>query len=477
MATAIPTNRAAFTCAEIVASTGARVSGTSPLDGCIGVTTDSRDNVEGKLFIALSGERFDGHQYVADVLRRGAFGALVERDVPAVSSGLLFTVGSTLSALGALAHAHRVRWGGKVVTIGGSAGKTTTRSAVQTFLAALLPGKVHGTVGNLNNLVGVPMTILSIEPSHEYAVIEVGTNHRGEVDALSRICGANIALLTCIGLEHSEGLGDLDGIEAEESDLFRHLAEGAQVIGNVDDPRVSRQLVAYEGTRWSYGLGETATHRIVDRAVVDRQCSQIRILRNHAEIAKEVTLRTRLFGLPGALASAAALAVTDALNVPIDLGLAANALDRQVGEVGRLRVVERSDQALVIDDCYNANPISMRSSFGVARELARTENRRLLFVLGDMRELGEQSQREHSALADELEGVTEVVAVGSEMRAFVERACELGHTVLHCDDAETAKSRVVKMVQPGDVVLVKGSRGVSLERVVTVLTGGEGRAP
>jgi UDP-N-acetylmuramoyl-tripeptide--D-alanyl-D-alanine ligase len=478
MATAIPKNRAAFSLPELLAATSAVVTGKSERTGCVGVTTDSRDDVEGKLFVALSGERFDGHKYVADVLSRGAFAALVQEDVPVATSGLKLRVPSTLTALGALAHAHRVRWGGRVVTIGGSAGKTTTRSAVQAFLSALLPGKVGGTIGNLNNLVGVPMTLLAIEPSCELAVVEVGTNQRGEVDQLSSICEANIALLTCIGLEHSEGLGDLDGIEEEESALFRHLARGAQVVGLVDDPRVMRQLAAFDSNVcWTYGLGEAATHRIVDRDLSERECTQLRIERKRTKNEKNLTLRTRLFGLPGALASAAALTVADALNVTVESSVALGALDRQVGEAGRLRVLERSDRALIIDDCYNANPISMRSSFGVARELARTESRRLLFVLGDMRELGEHSTREHLALADELEGVAEVIAVGSEMVAFANRARELGQTVQHFVDADAAKSRVAEMVQPSDVVLVKGSRGVALERVVTVLTGGEGRCP
>jgi UDP-N-acetylmuramoyl-tripeptide--D-alanyl-D-alanine ligase len=442
------------------------------------VTTDSRGDIEGKLFVALSGEHFDGHKYVADVLSRGAFGALVERDVGEVGGALTLRVPSTLSALGQLARVHRLRWGGQVVTIGGSAGKTTSRAAVQAFLSALKPGKVHATVGNLNNLVGVPMTLLAIEPRHEIAVVEVGTNQRGEVERLSRICCANVALLTCIGLEHSEGLGDLDGIEEEESAMFRHLASGAQGVGLVDDERVMRQLSVFdESCRWTYGLNERATHRILDRVVRERDCTEVFVSRKIANFAQNLSLRTRLFGLPGALASVAALAVADALKVSVDASIAQTALDRQVGEAGRLRVLERSDRALIVDDCYNANPISMRSSFGVARELARTQNRRLFFVLGDMRELGVHSAREHRALADEFERGDFVVAVGSEMGALVERGAELGQSIQHFEDAESAKRFVADQVCSNDVVLVKGSRGVALERIVTELMAGEGRAP
>jgi UDP-N-acetylmuramoyl-tripeptide--D-alanyl-D-alanine ligase len=477
MATAIPTNSATFSLEEVVTAVNAAVTGHPSFTHCVGVTTDSRDHVEGKLFIALSGEKFDGHRYVADVLSRGAVGAIVEREVSGCDSALTLRVPSTLDALGQLAHHHRIRWGKRVVTIGGSAGKTTTRAATQAFLSALLPGKVHGTVGNLNNLVGVPMSLLAIDGHHEIAVIEIGTNQRGEVERLSRICQGNVAVLTCIGLEHSEGLGDLDSIEDEESAMYRHLADGAQVVGLADDWRVMRQMSVFdEVKRWTYGLSERATHRIIDRVVLDRERTEVRIERKRPEKVGEISMRTRLFGLPGALASAAAFTVADALNLSVQPSIAVSALDRQVGEAGRLRVLERSDRALIIDDCYNANPISMRSSFGVAQELARTESRRLFFVLGDMRELGEQSCREHRALAEALEGVSDVVAVGSEMLAFVDRARELGRRVHHFADSDSAKKFVAEHTRPEDVVLVKGSRGIALERIVTELIGGEGRA-
>ena len=228
--------------------------------------------------------------------------------------------------------------------------------------------------------------------------------------------------------------------------------------------------------RWTYGLSERATHRIIDRVVLDRERTEGQIERKRPEKVGEISIRTRLFGLPGALASAAALTVADALNLSVQPSIVISALDRQVGEAGRLRVLERSDRALIIDDCYNANPISMRSSFGVAQELARTESRRLFFVLGDMRELGEQSCREHRALAEALEGVSDVVAVGSEMLAFVDRARELGRHVHHFADSDSAKQFVAEHTRPEDVVLVKGSRGIALERIVTELIGGEGRA-
>lgn len=476
MATAIPTNRAAFSLEDIQSVTKAGVFGSSARSGCVGVTTDSRGDVEGQLFVALRGENFDGHRYIEEVLARGAYAVVVEQDGPQQHPGLVFRVSSTLEALGALAQLHRLRWGGSLVTIGGSAGKTTTRAAVQTFLSALIPERVYGTVGNLNNLVGVPMTLLGLSAAHDYAVVEVGTNQRGEVDKLSAMCVANVALLTCVGLEHSEGLGDLDGIEDEERAIFSHLAEGATAIGWFDDARVQKLLMSAKvASRWTYGTGEGSTHRIVARRSIDRERSEL-VVACPGRSSPELVLVTRLCGLPGALASTAAVAVAEALGIVVDPTLARQALDRQVGEAGRLRIIERSDRALIIDDCYNANPISMRSSFAVAKEIAQSENRRLVFVLGDMRELGELSEREHGALAAELDGVAEVVAVGAEMGAFAASATRQGRTVGHFADAEAAKAVVQGLIRPSDVVLVKGSRGVRLERVVAAISEGEGSA-
>lgn len=483
MATPIPANHAAFSATQIVQATSATVR--VPMGGtCVGVTSDSRRDVAGNLFVALSGERFDAHDFVSDVLARGAWAAVVERDVPGVDPSRLFRVASSLEALGALARFHRQRWGGFVVTIGGSAGKTTTRAATSALLEAIRPGRVHSTAGNLNNLIGVPMTLLGLESHHEVAVVELGTNQRGEMARLSSICQANAAVLTCIGLEHTQGLGDLDGVEAEESDLFSAMSASSHCIGNFDDARVLRILrrLQTEGpTRariYGYGLGANATHRIVERHALELTRSRIRIERNLCGVRDEVSMVTRLPGLPGALASTAALAVANTVWGADQAGeVVERALDRDVAEASRLSIIERSDRALVIDDCYNANPASMRSSIAVAKELANARQARLILVLGDMLELGELSRAEHSALADELAGAAEVVAVGAEMGALVSAAMGARVSVSHYLSADDAVQPVASAIHGRDVVLVKGSRGVRLERVVAAVLGGKECSP
>lgn len=477
MTTVIPSNRAHFTADEVMRVT--KATGNVSLEaGCTSVTSDSRGDVLGKLFVALVGERFDAHGFVADVLARGAWGVLVEHDIVGVDPDRIFRVSSTLSALGALARYHRQRWRGQLVTIGGSAGKTTTRAATTALLEAIRPGRVHSTVGNLNNLVGVPMTLLGLEPHHDVAVVELGTNQRGEVARLAAICQANVAVLTCIGLEHTLGLGDLDGVAAEEADLFSAMSTPSYCIGNCDDVRVSGILRRLQSASpgavriYGYGVGESSTHRIVERRAHEHH-SSIRILRKLDDGEVAFAIRTRLVGLPGALASTAALAVADAVFGPVGAeAMLECALDRDIGQDSRLKIIERSDRALVIDDCYNANPISMRSSIAVAKELANARQARLVLVLGDMLELGQLSRSEHVALVSELGGAAQVLAVGAEMRALVTKAVEVGLPIAHYASADDATQPALEATRANDVLLVKGSRGVRLERVVAAVVGG-----
>lgn len=242
MATPIPENSAPFTLSDIVRATGARLIGNG--DRVVrGITTDSRAHAAEKLFVALSGDRFDGHAFLREVVAGGARAVLIERDpVPELPVPIL-RVDSTARALLDIAKFHRNRWRGRVVAIAGSAGKTTTRAACQALLEACHPGRVLATRGNLNNQVGVPMTLLGLTEENEYAVIEVGTNSPGEIRRLAEVCQPNVAVLTLVGLEHTEGLGDIDSIEQEEGSIFAALSPNSVAIGNGDDQRVIRQIL------------------------------------------------------------------------------------------------------------------------------------------------------------------------------------------------------------------------------------------
>jgi len=481
MATPIPSNTARFSIEEVASATGGTLRNVSAPLTVDGVTTDSRGDARGKLFVALTGEHFDGHRFAADARGAGAAALLVRRGAVIDGSGPVVEVDDTLVALGALARLHRKRWGGTVVAVAGSAGKTTTRSAIAAALEAVAPSAVHSVPGNLNNRVGVPMVLLGLESRHGIAVVEIGTNQRGEVRELTAIAAPNVGVLTLVDVEHAEGLGTLDDIENEEGDLLRGLPKNGSAIANGDDPRVVHQLVGAAAKRKiTYGTRGAVDYRIERRETVGLEGSRITIERPRGRSRETIHLEVPLLGLPGALAVAAAVAVADrvaARTVPIDR-LASALQSRALGEPGRLRPVELSDGTIVLDDSYNANPASIRAAVATARELADDRAARLVLVLGEMRELGAAAREEHDAVGRDVaaSGAASLVAVGGDATRFVAPALAAGIDAVFAVDADHAVSEVLARVREGDVVLVKASRGVRAERVVEALVSAKGRA-
>lgn len=477
MATPLPSNRAEFTLSQLVGICGAELQQRGA-ERVVGVGTDTRDDLSGKLFVALSGDRFDGHDFVGKAVLAGASAVLVEKPVEAPAKVSVLLVRSTLEALGALAQAHRNRWTGTVVAVAGSAGKTTTKAVIAELLESLVPGTVHKTPGNLNNLVGVPLVLLGLDSRHRYAVVEIGTNQPGEVLALTRLAAPNVAVLTLIGLEHSEGLENLDGVEAEEGAMFSVVASGATLVFNGDDERVSRQAARATGHRKvSYGLREGSSYRLLERT---SSASGASVLTLRRPDETRVVVESRLLGEAGAYAALAALAVAEACSQAL---VSEEALGRAltsdaVVEAGRLCPVELGDGSLLIDDSYNSNPASLESSLSVASELARVREGELCLVLGEMRELGQLSRSEHERMGRALgaTGARALIAVGGDARFFVEACPPEGPEAAFAGDAAMALPLVLQTVRPGDVILVKASRGVGAERVVHGLIEAKGRA-
>lgn len=469
MKSTIPENRARFSLAEVARITGGTLSGSG--DAVVeGVATDSRVPIDGKLFVALTGERFDGHVYASAALRSGATALLVERDLGAPRVPTV-RVASTLEALGKLGTAHRRRSGARVVAVAGSAGKTTTRSAIGAALEAAAPGRVHCVPGNLNNAVGVPLVLLALGEQHRFAVVEIGTNAPGEVLALARIAEPDAAVLTLIGLEHTAGLGDIDRIEAEEGSLYAALSAEGVAIGNGDDARVARQLGrAPASTKLRYGFGEGLEYRILERTPGELGPSRVRLARMGRE---ELSVTVPWIGRPGAYAVAAAVAAAEAVTgVTLSAAELEAAFERNArAEPGRLVPLRLANDAVVLDDTYNSNPASLASSVAAAAEIARARGGRLLLVLGEMRELGEDSPRLHREAGEALvdAGAALVVAVGGDARWLLEPFERAHVATLFALDAQTAAPHVVRALAPRDVVLVKASRGVRAERVVEAL--------
>jgi UDP-N-acetylmuramoyl-tripeptide--D-alanyl-D-alanine ligase len=472
----LPSNSLVLNLADVARATTGELLGAADL-AIRGVSTDSRGDLQGKLFVALSGERFDGHDFVGRARELGAAAVLVERDVPSEIPAVKVT--STLSALGALGALRRKSWGGKLVAVAGSAGKTTTRAAISALLEAAEPGAVHYARGNFNNLIGVPLVLLSLDESERLAVVELGTNHPGEVEALTRMVQPDAALLTLIGYEHTEGLGDLDGVEAEEGALFAHLPRAAVALGNSDDVRVARQLAKVSGRRVSYGQQGTPDYRFRVLELSERG-SHLEVRRRLQDREVTTTFRISTLGDAGAYAACAALAAAETL-----LGRELSAETCNAGfasavasEAGRLNPVELTGGILLLDDTYNANPESVESSLKTARLLADQRRAQLVLVLGEMRELGPLSAQLHRQIGETAAAQCPalLITIAGDARLIGESAAARGTPSEFAPDSVAAAELLLRRLSSPAVVLVKASRGVHAEKVVERLIQAKGRA-
>lgn len=428
---------------------GPAPSGGRPLTG---IATDTRHLAAGDAFIALAGERFDAHDFLAAAVQGGA-AALVVAD-PARAAGLgvpVFAVRDTLAALGALAHYRRRAWARPVVAVAGSNGKTTTKELLRAALGAAF--RVHATAGNLNNRVGVPLTLLALPDDADVAVVELGTNFPGEVACLRAIAAPDVAVITSVGEEHLEGFGDLAGVLAEEASAADGVAlavtPAAQPeIAEAVRGRAARTIVT------GLGAGEPAATAWGQR---DDGTGWMTFA--------GVPVRLPLPGTHNLANAALALATADALGVDVGAAAAALAGVRLPPMRSALRPLGR---VLLYEDCYNANPPSMRAALDVLD--AMPAGRQRVAVLGGMRELGDTADALHDAVARRALASAADVVVGVEaMAPALRRVAGDDPRAIPVDDVEAAWGALAPRLAPDAVVLLKASRGVRLERLVPPL--------
>ena len=424
-----------------------------------GISTDSRTTPPGALFVALRGPNFDGHEFVGAAAQRGAVAAIVERPP---DSGIPFILArDSVRALGALAAEWRSRfWDLVPVAITGSNGKTTVKEMVAAILSTVEP--VAATRGNFNNEIGVPLTLCDLDVTHRTAVVEIGANHRGEIAALTTLVRPSVGVITQCAPAHLEGFGSIEGVARAKGELFEHMPPDAVAVVNAGDTYAAlwRELAGRRRCI-SFGVGTEADVRV--RLV---SCSG----REHVALdtpAGGVDVRLSLPGAHNALNAAAAAAAAFAAGASLDAireGLCAVRPAK-----GRLQSKPGPRGVEIIDDTYNANPVSLQAGLDVL--CAKPAPRWL--VLGDMAELGTEGAALHACAGRSArrQGVERLLAVG-ELSAEAVRA--FGDGAIHFEDCASLVDRLRDELPDGATVLVKGSRSMVMERVVEAIVEGTG---
>lgn len=448
---------------EIAQATSAQLRG-GPGDTTIAdVSDDSRKVKPGSLFIALRGERFDAHDFLPQVARDGAAAILADQEDKARDLPIpVLLVPDTRKALGQLGHYVRQKLKCRVIAIGGSNGKTTTKHLAGSVLAAQFKGTQSPK--SFNNDIGVPLTLLGAGRADHYVILELGTNHPGELSPLSRMAEPQIAAITSIGPEHLEGFGDLDGVRREEASLVDGLKPDGLLIANGDDPKLLELVRPHARRLITFGFAPGN-----DLAVQSVRCSLGGIHFRISGSSTEFNLP-----LPGRHNASNALV---AIAIGREFGMTDSAIRDALATCSRPEMrmqLQRAGDVTILNDAYNANAASMSAALQTLSE-AEVPGRRIA-VLGEMRELGDSSRKFHEEIgrAAAASGLACLVCVTGDARIIADTAIAAGMpatSVCFVADSAAAAQLVPQLIQPGDTILLKGSRGVKLELVANALSG------
>jgi UDP-N-acetylmuramoyl-tripeptide--D-alanyl-D-alanine ligase len=447
--------------AQAMAATSSSDSEEALLRNFPSVSIDTRTLRPGEAYFAIRGLRLDGHQFIPDAIAAGAsvvVSQLPPKDAPA--DCLWLQVSDTIRALQLLAQHVRQKWARPVIAITGSIGKTTTRRFIGHLLSKRF--QVGETPGNFNNHLGVPLSLLALDPNHELAVLELGMNHAGEIGELARICRPTAGMITNVAPVHTEFLPSLDDVADAKAELIDHLPEDGYLFYNGDDSRVERIASRFPGRRISFGFRHGLDYRVAAAEIRGFFHTALRIEADGLNLDAEIPL----VGRPFLYSAAAAVAVAARFGVEPDqmreaLASAAPASRRgQVFRVGELTLY---------DDTYNSSPKAVEALLETLAEVA--ERRRCVLVLGDMLELGDRSADFHTEIGRRVADLNpaQLVTVGIESRRIGEAAAAAGYAQVdhrHFEDSSAAADYLVGAVRPGDFVAVKGSRGIHMETIV-----------
>ncbi len=437
-----------------------------------GVTFDSRAVGKGDLFFALSGETTDGHGFVADALSRGAAAAVVSRDVEG-AHGTLVRVPDTMKALVELGRAARRRSKARIASVTGSVGKTSTKDALRAMLSAQAP--TSASVASYNNHVGVPVSLARLPRDAQYGVFEIGMNHPGEIEPLARQVEAHVGVVTNVGPVHIGHMGSEEAVADEKGCLFAGMAEGAVAVLNRDSHHYERLVgkARHFGVSRIVGFGrsDAADARLVSCNLQDSGSEVAALLHG-----RRIEYRLGAAGEHWVLNSVAALAVVEALGADVSSAAATLAgVKASPGRGARRMLKFGSGTIELLDESYNANPVSVKAMLAV---LARTEPQpggRRILALGDMRELGEGADGYHAGLADAVaaSGAAQVFLCGPHMQALWQKLAPAQRGV-HRPDSAALAGDLPAVLRAGDVIAVKGSLGSKMKIVVDAIVAASG---
>jgi UDP-N-acetylmuramoyl-tripeptide--D-alanyl-D-alanine ligase len=458
---------------DVVSATGATRrgrAGSEPLRFSR-VSIDSRTITPGDLFFAIKGPRFDGHDFLADVAAKGALAAVVHRDAPAPEGLPLLQVADTTAALAALGQHRRRQAAIPVVAVTGSAGKTTTKEMTAALLARR--GPVLKTEGNLNNQYGLPLTLLRLQPEHRHAVLELGMSAAGELRALSRLARPDVAIITMVAPVHLEFFASVDAIADAKAEILEGLGPGGLAVLNGDDPRVRRVGEAFRarGGKVAWFGKDRAYAAAAEnwRGTVHGMRFDLRLGGRTVEVALPLPGPHYMSNFLAAALAAHHLGLSpeEIADAAVDLKPASH----------RGQVLRLGQQVTVLDDCYNSNPAAVEAA---VTALDMSAQGRRLAVLGDMLELGPTGPELHRETGRKVASKLDaMVGVGALGKHFLEGAREAGldeRVLTAFADSPSAAAGIAALVQPGDAVLVKGSRGVRMESIVDALSTAFGKA-
>lgn len=444
-----------------------------------GYSTDSRSLKKGEVFIALTGEQFDGHAFIESIAGKGAAAAVVSRKWFGGNGERehllpMIVVENTLAAYGRIATGHRSQFSYPVIAVAGSNGKTTTKELAADVLAT--KHNVLRTEGNLNNLIGVPAMMLRMSAEHTTAVIEIGTNSPGEIARLCEILRPTHGIITNIGREHLELLGSVEGVAREEGALFEYLAaNGGTAFVNLDDPHIARMGRALE-KKVTYGRGTGAQIAGKKGKLNEAGAPLLEITDRRRGEPRSFSVQLRTPGEHTAQNALAAAAVGLALRIPpTQVRKVLEQFQPHIykGGYARLAVMKAAGGVTVLNDTYNANPDSTIAALRALLALKPGRGGRRIALLGDMKELGASSAAEHRGIGDELVRLPKVdlaILFGDEMHyAYQALSAAAPQRAMYFAARQEMLDALATLVSPADVILVKGSRGMKMEEAVRKL--------